>query len=240
MERNKSIIQHSNELKNRLLVTAGFLLALFVPGYFYAAKIYYYFSLPVVSNLPKNSELVSTSVTAGYFTPIELVLWLSVLGTIPLALYQLYAYLRPALNKKEAKKLTTLLVLGVILFFGGLTASYLFIMPVLIKFFIQVLPNHIVMMLDMEHYTYFVLKTSLLVAMVCQLPIIMTVLAMIKVVKGSTFSKYRKYYYILAFVASMFITPPDLIFQVMVGIPIILLFETGILLIKCFKIKEVL
>ena len=116
MERNKSIIQHSNELKNRILVTAGFILALFAPGYFFAAKIYYYFSLPVVSNLPKNSELVSTSVTSGYFTPIELVLYLSIIGTIPLVLYQIYAYIRPALLKKEAKKLLTLLTLGFLFF----------------------------------------------------------------------------------------------------------------------------
>lgn len=226
---NQPLMTHLLELRNRLLKIFVAVLVVFVILFPFSESLYLYISEPLRALLPSASTMIATEVTSPFLTPFKLALVSAMFISMPYILYQLWAFVAPALYQQEKKIVVPLFCASVILFYAGMAFAYYLVFPIVFMFFTSVAPEGISVMPDIRAYLDFVLKLFMAFGLSFQIPIAVVILSWPGTVNPDNLAKKRPYVFVLCFVVGMLLTPPDIISQVLLAVPMWLLFEVGIL-----------
>jgi sec-independent protein translocase protein TatC len=223
------LMAHLLELRNRLLRVFILVLVVFAGLFPFSESLYLYISEPLRDFLPSTSTMIATEITSPFLTPFKLALVSAMFLSMPYILYQLWAFVAPALYKQEKKIALPLFCASVILFYTGMAFAYYLVFPLVFLFFTSVAPEGISVMPDIRAYLDFVLKLFMAFGLSFQIPIAVVILSWLGTVNPDKLAKKRPYVFVLCFVVGMLLTPPDIISQALLAIPMWLLFEVGIL-----------
>jgi sec-independent protein translocase protein TatC len=195
----------------------------------FSESLYLYISEPLRDFLPSTSTMIATEITSPFLTPFKLALVSAMFLSMPYILYQLWAFVAPALYRQEKKIALPLFCASVILFYTGMAFAYYLVFPLVFLFFTSVAPEGISVMPDIRAYLDFVLKLFMAFGLSFQIPIAVVILSWLGTVNPDKLATKRPYVFVLCFVVGMLLTPPDIISQALLAIPMWLLFEVGIL-----------
>jgi sec-independent protein translocase protein TatC len=226
---NQPLMAHLLELRNRLLRVFVVVLVVFAALFPFSESLYLYISEPLRAFLPSTSTMIATEVTSPFLTPFKLALVSAIFLSMPYILYQLWAFVAPALYKQEKKIALPLFCASVILFYTGMAFAYYLVFPLVFLFFTSVAPEGISVMPDIRAYLDFVLKLFMAFGLSFQIPIAVVILSWLGTVDPNKLATKRPYVFVLCFIVGMLLTPPDIISQALLAIPMWLLFEVGIL-----------
>ncbi len=223
-------IQHLKELRDRLvksviaIALVCVVLSLF-PG---PAQLYDYLAAPLVANLPEGTKLIATSVISPFLVPLKILLMTAFLIALPVVLYQAWAFVAPGLYTHEKKLVMPLVISSTLLFFIGVAFCYFFVFGQVFKFIQSFAPKSITAAPDIEAYLSFVLTMFVAFGLSFEVPIVVIVLARMNVVSIEKLKDFRSYFIVLAFIIAAIVTPPDVVSQLALAIPMVILYEVGI------------
>jgi sec-independent protein translocase protein TatC len=223
------LMAHLLELRNRLLRVFIVVLVVFAILFPFSESLYLYISEPLRDFLPSTSTMIATEITSPFLTPFKLALVSAMFISMPYILFQLWAFVAPALYKQEKKIALPLFCASVILFYTGMAFAYYLVFPLVFLFFTSVAPEGISVMPDIRAYLDFVLKLFMAFGLSFQIPIAVVILSWLGKVNPNKLATKRPYVFVLCFIVGMLLTPPDIISQALLAIPMWLLFEVGIL-----------
>ena len=223
-------VQHLIELRDRLIkaviAIAVFAIALSLyPG---PGPLYDILAAPLVAQLPAGATMIATSVISPFLVPLKILLMTAFLLALPVVLYQMWAFVAPGLYTHEKKLVFPLVVSSTFLFFLGVAFCYFFVFGQVFAFIQSFAPKSITAAPDIEAYLSFVLSMFLAFGMAFEVPIVVVVLARMNVVSIEKLKAFRSYFVVLAFVIAAIVTPPDVVSQLALAIPMCLLYEVGI------------
>ena len=229
-------VQHLIELRDRLIkaviAVAVFAIALSLyPG---PGPLYDILAAPLVAQLPVGATMIATSVISPFLVPLKILLMAAFLLALPVVLYQMWAFVAPGLYTHEKKLVFPLVLSSTFLFFLGVAFCYFFVFGQVFAFIQSFAPKSITAAPDIEAYLSFVLSMFLAFGMAFEVPIVVIVLARMKVVSIEKLKAFRSYFVVLAFVIAAIVTPPDVVSQLALAIPMCLLYEVGIWASKLF------
>ena len=210
---------------------------IFIGLFSFSNELYLYVSEPLRQYLPESSTMIATDVTSPFLTPFKLTLVLSLFAAMPYVLYQVWAFVAPGLYKREKKIVIPLFCSSVILFYAGMAFAYYVVFPLVFMFFTSVGPEGIAIMTDIRSYLDFVLKLFFAFGISFEIPIAVVILSWMGAVDPDSLAKKRPYVFILCFIFGMLLTPPDILSQTLLAIPMWLLFEIGIVFGRLVKPK---
>ncbi len=225
-------IHYLTELRRRLIRSILVVGVVFLIFSFIADQIYHVFSLPLIKNLPGHKGLIATSVPAPFLVPFKSAFVFAVYVTVPYWLYEIWSFINPALYRKEKKIGWIFLFAGSLLFYLGTLFAYFIVMPMLFHFFIQVAPASVEVKPDISKYFSFIMRLFFAFGFSFELPVVILLLIWSGVTTVNKLKRKRPYVIIGAFIMAMLLTPPDIISQVLLAIPIWLLFEFGLVLAR--------
>jgi sec-independent protein translocase protein TatC len=231
-------ISHLVELRNRLLKVVLCVLLVFLAAAPFANEIYHFLSGPLLKHLPENSTMIAIDVASPFFAPFKLTLVASIFVSIPVILYQFWAFIAPGLYSHEKRMIFPLLVGSTFLFFAGIVFAYFVVFPLVFGFLTAAAPQGVTVMTDISKYLDFVLTLFFAFGMAFEVPIFTILLVWSGITTPESLAEKRPYVIVGAFIVGMFLTPPDAISQTLLAIPIWLLFETGLLLSRLFSKKQ--
>ena len=223
------LIDHLIELRARLLRGVVGLLVVFVALMPFAADIYALLAQPLLAKLPATGQLQSTEVAGGFFVPVKLAFFAALVLSAPWLLYQAWAFVAPGLYQREKRLAMPLLVSAVTLFYAGCAFAYFLVLPTVFGFLTRVTPEGVAMMTDIQAYLDFVLVIFLAFGASFELPVALVILALLGWVTPQQLRDSRGYAIVGVFVIAAVITPPDVVSQLMLAIPMVILYEAGIL-----------
>ena len=223
-------VSHLVELRDRLIragVAVGVCFAVlsFFPG---PAALYDLLAAPLVAHLPKGGTLIATNVISPFLVPLKITLMAAFLVALPVVLYQVWAFVAPGLYTHEKKLVLPLVVSSTLLFFLGVAFSYFFVFGKVFTFIQAFAPKSVSAMPDIEAYLSFVLTLFVAFGAAFEVPIVVVVLARIGLVSIDKLKAFRSYFIVLAFIIAAILTPPDVVSQLALAIPMCLLYEVGI------------
>ena len=233
-EKEQTLMDHLVELRDRLLHMVLAILIVFVALFAFSEDIFTVAARPLLDLMPAGTSMIATGVTSPFLVPFKLVLLLSVLLTIPYLLHQIWSFIAPGLYLHEKRMATPLLISSVILFYCGIAFAYFVIFPILFGFFIGIAPEGVAVMTDIGQYLDFIIAIFLAFGIAFEVPVATFLLIAAGVTSADKLAKQRPYIIIGAFVVGMLITPPDVISQSLLAVPIWLLFELGLLSSRIF------
>ena len=219
------------EIRSRLIYSLIFLFLIFSVLLYFANSLYTLLALPLLKFLPQG-HLIATQIVSPFFVPFKLALLASVLIAMPFFLYQLWAFVSPALYGHERKIIWPFLFASAFLFYSGIAFAYFVIFPMLFRFLARVAPEGVMISPDITEYLDFATKLLLVFGGLFEIPMIMVLLVSMKIVTRARFIKMRSYAIVGAFIIAMLLAPPDVLSQTLLAIPIWLLYEAGILLAR--------
>jgi len=222
------IVQHLLELRSRLLRCLLAVLIIFIALFAFANDIYEFIAAPLQKFLPADSGMIATDVASPFLTPFKLTLLTSVFFSIPYILFQIWSFVAPALYRSEKRIAIPLFVSSVVLFYAGTAFAYYVVFPLVFQFFTSVGPASISMMTDISSYLSFVIKIFFAFGIAFEVPVATVMLIAAGAISTENLAKKRPYVVVACFVLGMFLTPPDIISQVMLALPMWLLFEIGL------------
>ena len=223
-----SLVAHLTELRDRLLRAVLAVLIGFIVLFPFANEIYGFVSAPLRELMPEGSTMIATGVASPFLTPFKLSLVLAIFMAIPVILYQIWGFVAPGLYQKEKRIAMPLLASSVLLFYAGAAFAYFVVFPLIFGFFTSVGPENVQVMTDINSYLDFVLKLFLAFGIAFEMPIAAVILIWTGVTTPDALSKKRPYIIVGCFVFGMLLTPPDVISQSLLAIPMWLLFELGV------------
>ena len=226
---SQPLMTHLVEFRNRVLRSVLAVLIIFAGLFSFSNEIYLYISEPIRAFLPANTSMIATEVASPFLTPFKLTLVLSVFAAMPFILYQIWAFLAPGLYKREKKIVLPLFFSSVLLFYAGMAFAYYVVFPLVFMFFTSIAPDGISVMPDIRSYLDFVLKLFFAFGLSFEIPIAVVILSWMGAVEPNNLAKKRPYVFVLCFILGMLLTPPDIISQTLLAVPMWLLFEVGIL-----------
>lgn len=232
------LIDHLLELRDRLLRIIAVVMVLFLSLVYFANDIYQYIAIPLTSQLPEGASMIATGVATPFFTPIKLTIVLSFFIAIPAILYQVWAFIAPGLYKKERKLIAPLVISSALLFYLGMLFSYYVVFPLVFSFFTSTAPEGVSIATDISSYLDFVLKLFFAFGLAFEIPIATLVLCWTGATTPTKLKEKRPYIVVSAFIFGMLLTPPDIISQTLLAIPMLILFELGLLFARFYVPKE--
>ena len=235
----ESLVSHLIELRDRLIKVVLGIVIVLLCLFPFANQLYSFLAEPLLKHLPEHSTMVAIDVASPFLTPFKLVMLLAVVITIPWILYQVWAFVAPGLYKHERKCVLPLLASSSILFYVGMTFAYFVVFPLVFGFFTATTPEGVSVMTDISRYLDFVSKMFIAFGAAFEVPVLTFVLVMTGVTTVEALAKARSYVIVMAFVVGMLLTPPDVISQVLLAVPVWLLFELGLLMAKFIKARPV-
>lgn len=233
------ITKHLMVLRKHLFKIVGLILALFFCLLPFANKTYQVLSEPLRAQLPQTSTMIATDVTATFMAPFKLNFFVALFIAMPFILYQIWAFVKPALYEKEKSLALPLLIGSICLFYIGISFAYFVALPSILHFFISVSPETVAPMTDINSYLTFCLKLFLVFGFTFEIPIVTLLLIMIGVVSTQTLIEKRRFIIVGCFFVAMFVTPPDALSMIMLAIPMWMLFEIGLFFGKLIEKRRV-
>jgi len=233
-----TFIQHLVELRDKLLHSVIAILLIFIGIFPFANEVYGFIAAPIISVLPSGTNIIAIGVISPFLTPLKMALIFAVYLAMPYLLYQIWSFIAPALYKHEKQMIVPLIVSSTILFYAGILFSFYVVFPVIFGFLSSVGPSIVDFTPDIQYYLDFVLKVSFAFGVAFEVPIATILLIMFNITTIENLKKNRPYVVIGAFVLGMLLTPPDIISQVLIAIPMWLLFEAGLIFAPMFKRKS--
>ena len=230
------IVQHLVELRSSILRSVIAIVVFFLMLFPFANEIYTFIAAPIVQAIP-GSNLIAIGVISPFLTPLKMSLILAVYIAMPYLLYQIWIFAAPALYRHEKKLILPLVVSSTVLFYTGLLFSFYIVFPVIFDFLSSVGPSSVDFAPDIQYYLDFIIKVSFAFGVAFEVPIATILLIMFGVTTAERLKKNRAYIIIGSFVLGMILTPPDIISQFLIAIPMWLLFEAGLICSSLFKVR---
>ena len=225
----QNIIAHLIELRKRLMYSVVALLLVFIFLFPWAADLYTLLAQPMLAKLPQGGQMIAIDVIAPFFVPIKVALMTAFLISLPFILYQIWSFVAPGLYTHEKRWVVPLVVTSMLLFLSGMAFAYFAVFPMVFGFITAAAPEGVAVMTDIDKYLSFVMTMFLAFGLTFQVPV--AVVAMVKMgfVSIAKLREIRRYVIVGAFIIAAIVTPPDVVSQFMLAIPMWLLYEVGIL-----------
>jgi sec-independent protein translocase protein TatC len=227
-EDGQSLVSHLVELRDRLLRCVLAVAVCFVPLYAYANTLYATVAEPLRAALPPNATMIATNVASPFLAPFKLTLVCAFFLAVPYILFQIWSFIAPALYRKEKGFAIPLLISSVILFYTGIAFAYFVVFPLAFAFFASASPEGVSMMTDINSYLDFVLKMFFAFGFAFEIPIATILMIKAGLTTVSSLKQKRPYMIVGCFIVGMVLTPPDIISQTLLAVPMWLLYEAGI------------
>ena len=227
-DKSQSLIEHLIELRSCLLRALVAVLVVFLGLFSFANEIYEFIAEPLQRYLPANTSMIATDVTAPFLTPFKLTLFASIYISMPYILYQIWSFIGPALYKHEKKVVVPMMASSVALFYAGTAFAYFVVFPLVFQFFTSIGPESVSMMTDISSYLSFVIKLFFAFGIAFEIPIATILLIYGDMISAKDLGKKRPYVIVFCFILGMLLTPPDVISQLLLAIPMWILFEAGL------------
>ncbi|WP_341502402.1 twin-arginine translocase subunit TatC [Gallaecimonas sp. GXIMD4217] len=224
------LLAHLLELRNRLLRALLAVGLVFAALAAFAQEIYHQLAMPLLDKLPEGASMIATDVATPFFTPFKLAMVLAFFLAMPVVLYQVWAFVAPGLYKNEKRLVAPLMAASTLLFYGGIAFAYFVVFPIIFGFFTSVAPQGVTIATDIASYLDFVLKLFFAFGLAFEIPIAVMLLCHTGATTPASLKQKRPYIIVGAFVLGMLLTPPDVISQTLLALPMWLLYESGILM----------
>ena len=232
VDQEQTFLEHLVELRSRLLKACVAVLIALVALLPFARQLYALLAAPLTAHLPEGSSMIAIDVASPFLTPFKLCLLLAFIVAIPAVLYQLWAFVAPALYRHEKRLARPLLYTSVILFYAGCAFAYFVVFPLVFGFFTRVAPAGVAVMTDISKYLDFVMTLFLAFGITFEVPIATIILVATGITTVKQLVSWRGYILVGAFALGMILTPPDVISQTLLAVPMWLLFELGVLMAR--------
>jgi sec-independent protein translocase protein TatC len=216
------------ECRRRMLQILVCFLVLFMVFYWGAPNLFHTLIHPLLKVLPANDSLIATQITTPVFMPIRLAADAALLVTTPFALLHIWRFVSPGLYRRERESLRWVLVCSMVFFALGLLFCFYLVLPYMFLFFAQAVPLGVRLMPDMGHAVDFITRMLLIFGLCFQVPLVCLVLVRLQLVSLATLKMVRPYVIVISFIVGMLLTPPDVFSQIMLAVPLCLLYEAGI------------
>lgn len=230
-----SFLSHLVELRDRLIRALAAIGIVFLCLFPWAKELYALLAQPLLATLPQGGQMIATDVVGVFLVPMKVALMVAFLVALPYVLYQAWAFVAPGLYAHEKRLALPLVAASVILFFVGMAFAYFLVFPTVFGFMARIAPEGVAWMTDIEKYLSFVMSTFVAFGVAFEVPVIVVVLVMVGVVELKTLREWRSYVIVGAFVVGAVFTPPDVVSQLMLAIPLCLLYELGMLMARFVK-----
>lgn len=231
-----TLLSHLIELRSRLIKIAAAVILLFAALIPFAQRIFEVVSKPLVEVLP-GQQMIATAVASPLLTPFKLTFFVALFAAMPVILYQVWAFVAPGLYKKEKHFAFPLLASSILLFYAGVAFAYFIVFPLVFGFFTAITPTGVEMMTDISSYLDFITTIVLAFGLAFEVPIATVLVVWTGLTTPGKLGKARPYVFLLAFVVGMLLTPPDIISQTLLAVPVYVLYELGIMMSRLFSKK---
>ena len=230
-------VQHLVELRDRLLRVVLVVVVIFLALFAFANDLYTYLAEPLLRFMPEGTSMIATEVASPFLTPFKLTLVLSVFMAVPFILYQGWGFIAPGLYQRERKLVFPLLFSSTLLFYAGMAFAYYIVFPLVFGFLTGIVPEGVAVMTDITRYLDFVLKMFFAFGLAFEVPIATILVVWSGMSTAENLAKKRPYIIVGAFVFGMLLTPPDIISQTLLAVPMWILFELGLIFSKWYTKK---
>lgn len=234
-DQEQPLVTHLIELRNRLLKSVLVVLLLFLGMFYFANDLYLILVEPLSTLLPDTGNMIATGVASPFLVPFKMTLVLAVLLAVPFILYQIWSFIAPGLYQHEKKFGIPLLISSVILFYAGIAFAYYVVLPLVFSFFTAAGPEGISFLPDITNILNFILKIFFAFGIAFEIPIATFLMVLTGITTVQSLSEKRPYIFLGCFVVGMLVTPPDVISQTVLALPMYLLFEVGVLFSRTVK-----
>jgi len=228
-DKELSFLEHLVELRGRLLKACLSVVVVLIVLLPFSRTLYEKLASPMMAQLPEGSSMIAIDVASPFLTPFKLTLLISVMISIPVVLYQLWAFVAPALFKHEKRLARPLLLSSVVLFYTGCAFAYFVVFPLVFGFLTSVAPDGVAVMTDISKYLDFVMTLFIAFGITFEVPIATIILVATGITTTAKLASWRPYIIVGAFALGMVLTPPDIISQTLLALPMWILFELGII-----------
>jgi len=232
-----TLLSHLIELRSRLVKISIAVIGMFVILVPFSQKIFVVVSKPLVEVLP-GQKMIATAVASPLLTPFKLTFFVALFVAMPVVLYQVWAFVAPGLYKKEKRFAFPLLGSSIVLFYAGIAFAYFVVFELVFGFFASITPQSVEMMTDIAAYLDFITKIFLAFGLAFEVPIATVLVVWTGLTTPEKLGKARPYVFLTAFIVGMFLTPPDVISQTLLAVPVYLLYELGIIMSRLFVRKR--
>jgi len=232
-----TLLSHLVELRDRLLKIVGTTILFFIVLLPWSADIFSIASEPLMEVLP-GGQMIATEVASPLITPFKLTFFVALFIAMPVVLYQVWAFIAPGLYKKEKHFAMPLLASSIVLFYLGVAFAYYLVFPLIFGFFTGVAPENVEVQTDISKYLDFITTIIFAFGLAFEVPIATVLVVWTGLTSPKKLSRARPYVFLGAFIVGMFLTPPDVISQTFLAVPVYLLFELGIVMSRIFAIRE--
>ena len=226
----ESFISHLVELRERLIRALIAILIVFLGLVHWARDIYTLLARPMLASMPHGAHMIATDVVGAFFVPMKVTLMTSFLVALPYVLYQVWAFVAPGLYSHEKKLMLPLVFASVTLFFTGMAFAFFVVFPTVFTFVNKFAPEGVAVMTDIDKYLSFVMSTFIAFGITFEVPVIVVVLVWTGIVSVDKLREIRPYVIVGAFVVGAVFTPPDVLSQFLLAVPLCLLYELGIII----------
>ena len=233
------LVSHLIELRNRLMIALGTVGVVFLALVPFANHVYAIIAQPLMDVLPQGMNMIATEVASPFLTPLKFTLAAAVTLTIPVLLYQAWAFVAPGLYKHEKRLAMPLIVSSVFLFYAGMAFAYFVVFPTVFKLFVDILPPGVQMMTDIKAYLDFVFSMFFAFGVAFEVPVAVVILSSAGVVNPETLAEKRPYVIVGVFIIAAVLTPPDVASQFLLAIPMLILFEIGLFVARQLHRRKV-
>lgn len=238
VDEDRPLISHLLELRSRLLRSVVVVLVVFLAIYPFRDALYAWLAGPLQAVLPEGATMIATQVATPFLIPMKLALMTGVFICIPYLLYQLWAFVAPGLYRNERRLIWPLLISSVLLFYAGMAFAYFIVFPLVFSFFAAATPEGVAMMTDISEYLSFVLTLFFAFGAAFEVPIATILLVQTGITSREALAKKRPYIIVAAFTIGMLLTPPDVVSQVLLAVPMWMLFEVGVVFSRWFEPRD--
>jgi sec-independent protein translocase protein TatC len=232
-----TLLSHLVELRQRLLKISAAVVLVFIALLPFSTRIFSLVSAPLREVLPGNA-MIATAVASPLLTPFKLTFFVALFIAMPIVLYQVWAFVAPGLYRKEKRFAFPLLASSIVLFYAGIAFAYFVVFPLMFGFFTSIAPEGVEVQTDIALFLDFVITIVFAFGIAFEVPIATVLIVWTGLVRLDKLKSARPYVFLGAFVVGMFLTPPDVISQTLLAVPVYLLYEVGILMAKVFAVRE--
>lgn len=229
VDQEQPFLAHLVELRNRLLRSVLVIMVVFMALFPFANELYQQLAAPLLAHLPESGTMIATEVISPFFAPVKLALVTSIFISMPFILYQLWSFIAPGLYRHERRLAFPLLFSSIMLFYIGMAFAYFVVFPLVFGFIASTTPEGVEVMTDITKYLDFVLMIFFAFGIAFEVPIAIILLVLTGITTPDALAAKRPYMIVAAFVLGMLLTPPDVISQVLLALPMWFLFEVGVI-----------